>query len=951
MSQTELQPWWEASEPHEDVRSGELPESVFAIDLGAVINNNAPPVYQNPVDFFEKTHITQVLEDLIKTVIDNVGGEPSGNRIQRLQTGFGGGKTHLLLALYHLLNSPEEVEGIEKILPIIEDSAVGTVPDSEVAVIVGTDLDTSGGRKVDDLHIRTPWGELAYQLGGEDAYEILETSDQERTAPGKDKIVQVFQEVGPSVILVDELLQYALKAKAVEIGQSTLAEQTVSFIDELSKAVGTIDDVFAVLSLQASERYEMFGDAEAAEQMLNQIESKIERVDTVTRPIQKSEVYNIARQRIFDKIAEDEEREQIAEVYHDYYRDNSSEFPDRASEPGYKDRLVDSYPFHPEFIDTLYEQWGSMPDFQRTRGVLRFLAKVVSDQYQEQNDTPLIQCGQLNMGDEAVRDEILDYLEEGWDSVISSDIAGDDSKSAQIDRQMGGIYHSKRVTQSLAASLFLFSQGGGQQRGATLERLRFGVLQPGMDTPLIADAISRCEDTFFYLYEEDRFYRFTKTPNLNRVVAEYETNVEDEDKVREIREALDEVIGGSSFDIHIWPSESGDVPDDHDLRLAILHPEQPMDAGATDTMGQVEEIWENYNEEFREYRNSIVFLAADAGSVSDILSAATTKAALREIKANQSLMNDLSESQMDNLEQRSENAEKNLPSEIRNVYREAAVPRDSDLKRISFDASILSSDKSIDGLLEQDMKQKDLLLSSLDPNLISSDYWDIWPKEDSGDKKAHLNTFQLWEHFGKLTQLPMLESEKVLKECIAKGVDEEGILGYAGYSEEDGYQDICFQETFNAADVDISEDAVIIRESKARQLIQQEEEEKTESVEETDEEEPDARENEEDETEDTDIEDFGSDEDEDSDEESESGGPSTGVSSIEIKAKPNWENQWDDTYQAAIEPLARLGADITIEVTVDASSEEGLDRSDIERQVEEHLTQQNIDFNIRYKDS
>jgi hypothetical protein len=591
-----------------------------------------------------------------------------------------------------------------------------------------------------------------------------------------------------------------------------------------------------------------------------------------------------------------------------------------------------------------------MPDFQRTRGVLRFLAKVVSDQYQEQNDTPLIQCGQLNMGDEAVRDEVLDYLEEGWDSVISSDIAGEDSKAAQIDRQMGGIYHSKLVTQSLAASLFLFSQGGGQQRGATLERLRFGVLQPGMDTPLIADAISRCEDTFFYLYEEDRFYRFTKTPNLNRVVAEYETNVEDEDKVREIREALDEVIGESSFNIHIWPSESGDVPDDHNLRLAILHPEQPMDAGATDTMGQVEEIWENHNEEFRQYRNSVVFLAADAGSVSDIMSAATTKAALREIKANQSLMNDLSDSQLENLEQRSENAEKNLPSEIRNVYREAAVPKDSDLKRISFDASILSSDKSIDELLEEDMKQKDLLLSSLDPNLISSDYWDIWPKEEDGDKKAHLNTLQLWEHFGQLTQLPMLESEKVLKECIAKGVDEEGIIGYGEFSEEDGYQNVCFQETFNAADVDISEDAVIIRESKARQLIQQEEEEEeNKSVEKTVEEE--SEEDHQDETEDTGINDFSSEEDEDSEKESESGGPSTGVSSIEIEAKPNWENQWDDTYQAAIEPLARLGADITIEVKVDATSEEGLNRSDIERQVEEHLTQQNIDFNIRYKDS
>lgn len=954
MSQAQLQPWWELSDPHEDVRSGELPESVFAIDLGAVINGNAPPVYQNPVDFYDKTHITQVLEDLLQTVIENVGGQPSGNRIQRLQTGFGGGKTHILLAIYHLLNSPEDVASIEKVKPIIDDSDVSSIPDAEVAVVVGTDLDTSGGRTVDDLHIRTPWGELAYQLGGEEAYEIVETSDQERTSPGKNKLAKVLRETGPSVILVDELLQYVLRARGVEIGESTLGEQTISFIDELAKAVGTVEDVFAVLSVQGSERYEMFGNPEAAEQVLNQIESKIERVDTVTRPIQKSEVYNIARQRIFETIADDETREELAKTYHDYYRQNSSDFPDHATEPGYRERLVNSYPFHPEFIDTLYEQWGSMPDFQRTRGVLRFLAKVVSDQYRSHHDTPLIQPGQLNMGDEAVRDETLDYLEEGWDSVISSDIAGDDSKASQIDRQMGGVYHNKRVTQSLAASLFLFSHSGGQQPGATLERLRLGVLQPGMDTPLIADAVSRCEDTFFFLHEEDGFYRFTKTPNLNRVISEYESNVNEEDKIREIREALSEVIENSCFSTHIWPAESGDIPDDHTLRLAVLHPEQPMDAGATDTMGHVREIWENHNEEFRQYLNSVVFLAADAASVSDIRSAATTKAALREIRANQSLMNDLDDGQVENLQQRADNAENDLPSEIRNVYSEAAVPKDSGLKRISFDASILSSDKGIDELLQEDMEQKDLLLYQLDPNLIASDYWDIWPtrENDAGEKtkSPHLNTAQLWVHFGQLTKLPMLESEKVLKECIARGVDEEGVFGYAKYSEEDGYEDLRFQETFNAGDVDLSNDAVIVREAIARRLLQEEGETETSTETEGAEASTGAGGTTGSGTGSSGLGDFGGGIKSETEEES-SAGPVAGVMGVEIEAKPDWEDQWDDTYSAIIEPLARLGADISIKVTVDATSDEGLDRGDIERQIEENLTQRDIEFTITYEEA
>jgi hypothetical protein len=450
--------------------------------------------------------------------------------------------------------------------------------------------------------------------------------------------------------------------------------------------------------------------------------------------------------------------------------------------------------------------------------------------------------------------------------------------------------------------------------------------------------------------------------NLNRVISEYESNVEDEDKIREIREAFSEVIGDSCFVTHLWPSESGDVPDDHSLRLAILHPEQPMDAGATDTMGHVREIWENSSDEFRQYRNSIVFVAADAASVSDIRSAATTKAALREIRANQSLVNEqLSESQVENLEQRAENAEKDLPSEIRKVYSEAAVPKDSGLKRISFDASILSSDKGIDELLQEDMEQKDLLLSRLDPNLIASDYWDIWPteEEDGEETKApRLSTAQLWEHFGQLTQLPMLESEKVLKECIARGVDEEGVFGYAEYSEEKGYEDLRFQETFNAGDVDISEDTVIVREAEVRRLLQKREEESEEQDEDQDKDQSEIK------TAEASTESGSTTKaesgsaglgafDGETDTESEggsSGGGSPGVTGVEIEAKPNWENQWDDTYSAIIEPLARLGTDISIEVTVDASSEDGLDRSDIERQIEENLTQRNIEFTITYKD-
>ncbi|KXB06557.1 hypothetical protein AKJ51_03505 [candidate division MSBL1 archaeon SCGC-AAA382A20] len=942
----QLKSWWEIANPHRDVRERQLPESVFAIDLGAVVNDSAPSIYQNPVDFFEKTHITQVLEDILTLVLENVEGNLSENRVQRLQTGFGGGKTHILLAIYHLLNSPEKVEKIDKVRDIVDASDVDEIPSAEASVIVGTDLDTSGGREVEDIHIKTPWGELAYQLGGKETYQLLDTSDKNRTSPGKNKLVEVLEKTSPCVILIDEILQYVLRAKGVVVGQSTLAEQTISFIDELVKAVNATEKVFTVLSLQASERYEMFGDPEAAEQVLNQIQSKVERVDTVTRPIQKEEVYSIARQRIFETVGDEENHEEIAKAYHDYYKNNSSDFPDRVTKPEYEQRIVDSYPFHPEFIDALYDQWGSMPDFQRTRGVLRFLAKVVSDQYRERNKDPLIQPSALNMGDQAVRDEALDYFEEGWDSVIGSDIAGEDSNAAQIDHQMGGVYYQKRIAQSIAASLFLFSMGGGQQLGATLERLRLGVLQPSMDVPLVADAINRCEKTFFYLKEEDGFYKFTKQPNLNSVISDYESNVEEGDKIREIRDAFPDVIGDSCFKTHIWPQDAGDVPDDHNLRLAIFHPDKGLDSGAEETMDDVKEMWENYKDEFREYRNSIVFLAPDASSISSLKEAATTKSALREVRSNQSIMNDLSEPQLEDLNERFNSAKESLPAEIRKVYSESVVPEDSNLKNISFNVSILSSDKEIDEVLQEELEEKDVLLSRLDPKLLTSDRWNIWPKKENKEGKKvdapHITTQQLWEYFGQLSQLPMLESKEALKESIARGVDEIGVFGYANLTEEGEYENIRFQESFNAESVNISEENVIIKESRVRTEIKEREKEKEEEKKEKEVEK-------EDETTSTGrtgtkekrkIETIGSEE--------EAETPTKGIGTVRITAKPGWEDQWDETYEAIIEPLIRQNADIDIEVSIEGCSEEGMDKSKIEREIEENLTQRNIEYKIEY---
>jgi hypothetical protein len=943
MTDADLNSWWEITNPHEDVRKGELPESVFAIDLGAVANGEAPRVYQDPVEFYDKTHTTSVLEDLLVDVVETIGGHPSGNRVQRLQTGFGGGKTHLLLSVYHLINSPEEVQGIDKVQGILEESHIDGVPDASTAVIVGTDLDIGGGRSVGGIDILTPWGELAYQLGGSEAYEFVQESDQKRVSPGKDNIVDVFNEAGPSVILIDELLQYVLRARGIEVGGGTLGEQAISFVDELVKAVGSVDNVYAIISLQASERYEMFGDPEEAEGILNQIESKVERVDSVTRPIEKSEIHDIIRERLFDSVGNGSEHSEVAESYVDYYEQNSTDFPDEMIEPGYKEKIVQSYPFHPDFINTLYDQWGSMPDFQRTRGVLRFLAKVVSDQYKQQQSRPLIQPGQLNMSDSSVRDEVLDYLEEGWDSVVESDIAGENSKAAQIDQELGGIWHNEKITRSTAATIFLYSHGGGQQSGATLDRIRSGVLRPNMETALVPDAVTRCEESLYFLHESDDMYRFSKKANLNRVVSDYAGNVDKEEREREIREAMDDILGGSCFTAHIWPVESDEIPDDDKIRLCVMSLDESLDSGNTDTMEVLEHLWENYGEEYRSYKNSMLFLCPSESDVSDVREAAIKKVALKSIRNNQSQLNELTDSQQDELQDRFESAKSNLPTELRDAYSQAVIPSEGGLERIKLDSAIVSSDENIDERLENRLREDDKLLSDISPNLIISDRWGVWPKEEdeSGEeiRGDHITTQGLWEHFNQLPGLPMLESEKTLKKSIRKGVDDVGKIGYATL-EEDGYENLRFEESIKVDRIEISDDTVLVLESVARDALLDEEESEDEGDEEKDEE-----------TEVEEVTSFGDDEDSDEsteDDDQEKIGPVHGVEDVSVDISPNWETEWDDTFESVIEPLAKMGADISLEVGVDASSEEGLDKSKIERQIEENLTQRGIEYEIEY---
>jgi predicted AAA+ superfamily ATPase len=315
--------------PHEDILAGRLTLDVFAADLWEVYQRRAPDEYRDPVRFFQKTYQTEGLTHLLDVVAKRLRGE-GGDPVIQVQTPFGGGKTHALIAMYH------------------QAAEWG----ARRAVVVGTPRAPT----------ETIWGLLAEQLAGSRAgFDGL-------TAPGREALRALLAAHQPLLILMDEVLEYATKAAGVPVGESTLAAQTLAFFHELTEAVSTLERVCLVVTLPSSvlEHYD-----EAAERLFKQLQKELGRVEKIYTPVQEHEITGVIRRRLFSAIDEKRAQEVIAAFLD--YASGESLLPPGVEPSEYRRRFAASYPFLPEVVDVLYQRWGSFTSFQRTRGVLRLL--------------------------------------------------------------------------------------------------------------------------------------------------------------------------------------------------------------------------------------------------------------------------------------------------------------------------------------------------------------------------------------------------------------------------------------------------------------------------------------------------------------------------------------------------------------------------------------------------
>ena len=422
-----LAPWREVVSPHQDVASGRYQQAEFAADLWQVRLGEGSDEYRDPAEFFRRTYLTDSLRQMLGGAVQRLSGA-SGDPVVQLQTNFGGGKTHSMLALFHLFSGTpvSELSGMEAVM---QETGVADLPSVNRVVLVGSRISPGNPvAKADGTEVRTLWGELAWQLGqtaggqaeARRAYERVRADDERATNPG-DALRELLNEYGPSLILIDEWVAYARQLHDEGDLPAGSFETQFTFAQALSESAKLAKNCLLVISLPASDSTDSpHAEADDVEvgglrgrAALSRLRNVIGRVDSSWRPASAEESFEIVRRRLFQPIvgpANFATRDNVARAFCDLYRTNHQEFPPECVEADYEKRVRAAYPIHPEVFERLYSDWSTLQSFQRTRGVLRLMAAVIHSLWEKGDRNPLILPANVPLDDPRVQFELTRYL-------------------------------------------------------------------------------------------------------------------------------------------------------------------------------------------------------------------------------------------------------------------------------------------------------------------------------------------------------------------------------------------------------------------------------------------------------------------------------------------------------------------------------------------------------------
>ena len=719
------QSWFLTVTPHLDIRQGRLDESVFAANLAEVAMGNGREIYNNPVVFFSKTYFTAGLRNVAKTVINGLNGnEDSENRVISLQTGFGGGKTHTLISLYHICKWGRKAKQSVETKELLLYTGEPNFETANIAVFTNTTTDAANGRVTSDgITIQTIWGELAYQLGGKEAYNIVRKNDEQLIAPAG-LFKKVLELTKPSLILIDELADYCVKASARKAGNSSLADQTISFMQELTEAIASTNNCVAVITLPASPQE--VGNTPEAQAILTSLQKRVSRIGADTQPVADDEIYEVIRRRLFEDIGDKSIVENTISKYIELYQDYKTELPSNASKSEYKQRMLKCYPFHPELIDVFRVRWASSHDFQRTRGALRLLAAIISDLWKRQQSLPggnlLIHSGNVNFANlDAMSGQLKKLYGNAYEAVISADVAGATSNAFKIDNSKIE-YGQWYLTQSIASVILLNSFGSdGANKGISVPEIKLNLLSPdSFNHNNINGALDELEISAYYLYYAQtggigKRYWFHTKPNINILINQAKADINQTDIDAEILNFIKARTSNRIEIFNVIVAPTNDIPEQTKPTLIILSPSQF--ASQSNVPKETKNVIVNFatkkgNSE-RIYRNTILFLVCSE------LGLGKLQSDVREFLAGQKISREyqsqLEPEQRNDLKKRTDDASKQSEISLVSAY------------------SLIAKHSAKNGIDILTVKQfKDSLDSQINNNIINALKEEEWLLESVG---------------------------------------------------------------------------------------------------------------------------------------------------------------------------------------------------------------------------
>ncbi len=665
-----LTPWREVCQPHSDVLSAHFSDAEFAANLALVDQGEGSEEYVDPAAFFRITYATEGLKRVLTAALQRLTGK-GGEPVIGLQTSFGGGKTHALLALHHLAGAreanylPRDLMGMA---PVFEAAGATELGRVRRAVFVGTHKGVAEAMQVEDgREIRTLWGYLAWRLGGWEALDFIAGSEKAGTNPGSERMIPILRAAAPCLILLDEVVAFARQLRGVEY------DAFHAFIQSLTEAAAAVEGAVVVGSLPESG---IEVGNEQGRHALRRLEKIFGRVQSTWMPASGIETFEIVRRRLFQPLdqAGERARDRTVRAFRKLYRDNKADFPAEVLEKGYAEEMARAYPLHPDILRRFSGDWSVLEKFQRTRGILKIMADVVYQLWRGESHAPLIMPSLLPFGDAKVRAALVEPLDPAFLPILQSEVDGEQAHTARIEARRPRFAKARAATRAARAVFFATAPHAGAKRGGiTGSELRLSCAQPGEQIALFGEALEELARYSAHLYRNGDSYWYSPNPTLNKLAADRGEDVTREDADARIVEILREEQHHRAGipRVHGPPDDLGDIEDRRATALVMLAPSashDPSDASGSPAATAVREALGRRGSGQRSFQNALMFVAPDSGSVETARENARREMAWRSILDDAELMQGLTGAQESDARAQARRSRGALVSSVRRAW-------------------------------------------------------------------------------------------------------------------------------------------------------------------------------------------------------------------------------------------------------------------------------------------